>query len=129
MRKVTDFYRREAPELYSAMIGERDEVCEEAVDKIVFRVLLALVVLSEIPPLPPPPPRKKKIRENAPPSLFWYFFCCCLKRTDFEVFAIFFFLVSNSLALENDATQEICTQKISKSYNNTFQACYALYTI
>ncbi|CAM9490292.1 unnamed protein product [Ascophyllum nodosum] len=26
MRKVTDFYRREAPELYSAMIGERDEV-------------------------------------------------------------------------------------------------------
>ena len=26
MRKVMDFYKREGPELYSAMIGERDKV-------------------------------------------------------------------------------------------------------
>lgn len=27
MRKVVGFYKQEAPELYNAMIGERDKVC------------------------------------------------------------------------------------------------------
>lgn len=50
MRKVVDFYKQEAPELYNAMIGERDKVSRTAVETpfctVIWRRNVDLIAVS-----------------------------------------------------------------------------------